>query len=195
MCCGRVGSLDFGGESRGLQCVQEKIQERFGGQFHGELPRLQVLCDCGLHFTQLNIDTKDPVAVTAYIVPSLVLQGQPCGVIQAFNTTTPSQNNVFVAQLRHLCLIGKGYEELDHLYWLRVVHLQHSTCVLSPNLHQLDSLFPGAVGTRHPVARQWRTAPSAALSTSRACHRLRDGSVCFVLVHVCTTRTAAPDRA
>ena len=54
--CARVGSLDFGGE--GLQWVQEKIQERFGGQFHGELPRLQVLCDCGLHFTQLRIDAK-----------------------------------------------------------------------------------------------------------------------------------------
>ena len=56
--CGRVGTLDFRRESRSLQCVQEKIQERFAGQFHGELPRLQVLCDCGLHFTQLRIDAE-----------------------------------------------------------------------------------------------------------------------------------------
>ena len=56
--CARVGSLDFVGESRSLRWVQEKIQERYGGQFHGDLPNLQVLCDCGLHFTQLRIDAE-----------------------------------------------------------------------------------------------------------------------------------------
>ena len=55
--CGRVGTLDFGGENKTLAWAQEQLQDRYGGQFHDQPPRLQVLCGCGLHFTQMRIDT------------------------------------------------------------------------------------------------------------------------------------------
>ena len=44
--------------SPGAYAGCRKIQERYGGQFHGHFARLHVLCDCGLHFTQLRIDAE-----------------------------------------------------------------------------------------------------------------------------------------
>ena len=66
---------------------------------------------CTLHLLPVSCRAEQPrpfehpVAVTAYIVPSLVFEGQPCGVVQAFDTTVPSQDNKLVAQPRHLCPI------------------------------------------------------------------------------------------
>ena len=56
--CGRVGTLDFGGRKRTLSWAQDQIMDRYEGQFHGETPRLQTLCGCGLHFTQLRIHAE-----------------------------------------------------------------------------------------------------------------------------------------
>ena len=51
--CGRVGTVDFGGEERPLEWLQQVLFQKFGGQFMSQPPRLMSLCGCKRHWSQL----------------------------------------------------------------------------------------------------------------------------------------------
>ena len=55
---GRVGAVDFGGEERPLEWLQQVLFQKFGGQFMSQPPRLMSLCGCKRHWSQLPVGTQ-----------------------------------------------------------------------------------------------------------------------------------------
>ena len=56
--CGRAGTIDFGGEDRPIEWLQQVLYQKFGTQFMSNPPRLMSICGCRRHWSQLPVGTQ-----------------------------------------------------------------------------------------------------------------------------------------
>ena len=56
--CGRVGVVEFGGEDRPIEWLQQVLFQKFGTQFASQPPRLMSMCGCRKHWSQLCVGTQ-----------------------------------------------------------------------------------------------------------------------------------------
>ena len=79
--CGRVGTVDFGGEERPLEWLQQVLFQKFGGQFMSQPPRLMSLCGCKRHWSQLPVGTQLKVKTDMTFIALPEAFGKAIGMI------------------------------------------------------------------------------------------------------------------